>query len=288
MKDFNLNASILKGTNEFISTTEEDWSVIRSDSSILFGHDHDYYMVSNVEKFFYIKDFQTIDSKTLMIDESGINILHFDSLKISYKEAELSSILNIKNGGSNYKEGDKIYLSGGLLSKDILSGKTTPTSFIVTKTNDGFIIEAKILNKGKYIKLPEEPYVFNSNSGQNVDFQLIFKVIENRAIIEREVEKVEHNSGKSLITLNYSLPEGIINGKISVDKWKGYLTENYKGDDKINSIYKVIRDFTPHLKIPKLSQGNPHHHITFNRAIHTLENEIKALQERILKLELKS
>lgn len=282
MKTFSLNSSIINGTQRFVSSTEEDWSSMRIGSSIRFGDDDIYYVISKIERLLYIKDFEVISSNKIKInDDVDINILKDDSANISFKEAELSTIFNIKNSGFGYNTGDKLFLEGGISSTDIITGKNIIASIIITQINNGIVTDIKIENKGKYIKLPEAPFVFSGGNGKDLQLELGFKVIDSRNIIERDIEKVETSHNHSIITLNYPIPKGIVEGKISVDKWNGYINSNYIGETKIEQPYYVLRDFTPYLNIPLLTKNNPYPESVINRALSIIDSEINELKKRL-------
>ncbi len=276
MKKSSLNASILHDTNLFMATSDEDWGSLRQGTSIRFGQDSIYYSVAKTEKFLYIKDFEIIEPFRVVINgDTGIIFLKGDSIDLSYKEAELNSF-QIKSGGKNHYIGEKIQLIGGIASSDLFSGRSLTTTFIVAKINDDkSVSELKVEQAGRYIVLPEK-FEF-----EGVELDASFKVSDHRSIIERTVQKVDYENGKTYLTFTYPLSPGIKSGKVSVNKWRGYLSSNYVGDSKIEQPYDAIRDFTPHFNIPLIVKNHPNPEMIYNQSLKLLDAKLKELENKL-------
>ena len=160
--------SIRKGDNKIISATFSDWSAIRDGTFIKFNEDSQFYISSNTEKKVFLKDFITLEPNVIKINEDcGFNINDGDSLNISYKEYELSTIYKIISAGNGYKIGDQLILTGGVASLNLTDNTLNSAKFIINKVGEnGEIIELKIINHGKYIEIPNN--IINLSGGEGL------------------------------------------------------------------------------------------------------------------------
>lgn len=287
MRNFYLTCSIFNNTNRAVSSSEESWASVREGSYIKFGDDNAFYTVGSVSSIMYIKDFTTKDRKTLVINDNvGVNLDKNDCLQISYKEYELLTVIRPINQGAGYKVGETVFLVGGSPSVETQTGAKKLAAFKVTQTdNDGAILQIQLAERGKYIQAPAlEAEVFGG-SGAGASFSVEYRVLDNRAIIERSIVAVERGAANSIVSLDAPLPEGIDSGKLSVQKWELFLTANYMGESKIGAKYSLARDYTPVLGLPLLTNGNFTVSEIYNLSIQKVEAELLSIKQRLDELE---
>jgi hypothetical protein len=284
MKELGLVASALKGHNEIISDTEADWSVIREGTYFRFKGDMAFYTIASKERLYYIKDFDVLSSSLILVDDNtSIFLQNQDSLTISFKEFECDTVVEIKNGGVNYKIGDKVSVKGGVLSKNLIDNTTQPTTLLVKQIGHaGNITEVSIEKNGKYI-LPPENECQIIGKGMGAIIELEFSVSDKRGILEREIEKIELNSGQTKITLNFPLPENLKAGKLSIDKWKAFLSADYSGENKLGQSYEMLRDFTPNLNLPLMIKNSVSPEFVFNESMAILDKKLTEIFELLRK-----
>lgn len=287
MKIIGTIGSIKQHSNKLISTTYSDWSAVREGSFIKFDDDIHFYTVSHLEKKTYLKDFVVVDSSVIQVNENcGANINPEDSLYISYKEYEISTINKIIGAGTNYKVGDRLNLAGGKASINTRDNTLNTGEITVNKIgNSGEILEVSISNHGKYIDTPPLITSLQGGNGQNATIEFSYRLSDHRTFIERDVESVEFKSAETIIHLVYGLPNGIKEGKLSIEKWEITLTSNYTGITKINHPFQVIRDFTPNYKMPLIAQNVVNQELIYNHTIAILDRKIAELEKRIKELE---
>lgn len=281
MKTFNQNTSILFDTNRAVSSTEEPWGSIRENSYVCFGDDENFYTIGKIQPLFYIKDFMVKDGSLLTINgDCGINLLEGDTAQISFKEYELLTVISCLSPGKGYKIGEIISLVGGQPVIDKFTGKIQNCSFTVNRVDaDGGILQVQLNNRGRYYQPPEkEADVEGSGSGAKIKAEYI--VPNERNIQEKTIVKLEKKSSETIVWLDSPLPEGVKDGKLSVDKWEMYLTSNYAGETKTNVNYHVMRDFTPHLKLPLIVPGIKNPETIYNLAANIIDKAFKELLDR--------
>lgn len=287
MKVIGTIGSIKQNSNKLISTTYSDWSAVREGSFIKFEDDVHFYIVSHVEKKTYLKDFIVNDPSVIQVNENcGANINPEDSLYISYKEYEISTVNKIINAGINYKVGDRLNLAGGKASTNIRDNTLNTGIITVNRIGEnGEILEISIADHGKYIESPPSITSLQGGGGQNATIEISYRLSDHRTFIERDVESVEFKSAETIIHLVYGLPNGIKEGKLSIEKWEITLTSNYTGITRINQPFQVLRDFTPNYKMPLIAQNAVNQELIYNHTIAILDRKIAELEKRIKELE---
>jgi hypothetical protein len=287
MKNLHSTISVIKDTNRVVAQSDVDFSVIRPNSYFKVENDTNFYIVAKSNKFFFIEDFKVISRGQIQINKNiGIDLLRGDTLKLSYKEYTGDTLIEIKNGGGNYKVGDELSPGGGSLSVDVVTGFGVPTTFKVEEVNErGTITKVSLKEAGKYIVSPHTICEMNGGNGAGAVFEMIFALLSNRALIERTISTIAFEKGVSNVFFDYNLPANITEGKLSVEKYELTLTSPYLGDTKISSSYSVARDFTANLKLPFLVKNSFSTDTIINQAFNILDNKITELEARIKKLE---
>ncbi len=281
----NFSVSILENSNRVVSSSSDNFGGLREGSYIKIGDDNILYSISKIKRFFYLKDFEIINTRTLKINSStGIDLQNNDTIKIIYDEYELNSIINIFNKGKFYKEGEIIIIKGGELSTDLASGINYPTRLEIEGIDeDGGITRLGLKEKGKYVVFPPIKSEVNG-TGENAILETKYSIIENRSIIERVIKKLDIKDSETIIELDYSLPIGLKTGKLSVEKWEMFLDKNYNRDTVYNIDYKIFKDFTPICQLPLLLNNSTSFFIIFNQAMQKLDSEINSLKNQIKEL----
>ncbi|MDO8609353.1 MAG: hypothetical protein Q7R95_02305 [bacterium] len=281
----NFSISILQNTNRIIGSTEDNFGGIRAGTYIKIGTDDNLYSIYNTKKTFYIKEFEIIDSRKILIKENiNINLQKEDTINILYDEYELNSVLNISQKGKHYNTNDIITIKNGELSIDMLNGIGYPTKLSIEETNEfGEIKRVGLKDKGKYIIAPNNPCEITNEGGMGIGaiLELSYKIIDNRSLLKRIIKQIEFQENKTILYLDYSLPQGIKSGKLSAEKWEIILRENYLGANKVNEFYQIYKDFTPYLNIPLMLKNSESAHVIFNQAMLKIEQEIKGIKDKL-------
>mgnify|MGYP001582549100 CR=1 FL=1 len=287
MKIIGTIGSIKKNTNKLLSATFSDWSAVREGSFIKFDGDSNFHIVSHTEQKTYLKDFVLVSSNVLKVNEDcGVNINEGDSLKISYKERELSAVYKIISSGRGYKIGDHLTLGGGVPSLNIIDHTLNTTTFNVVRIGEkGEIAELNIISKGKYIEVPNNITELKGGNGNNASIEVGFKLTDHRSFVERDVQKIEFKEAGTFVYLVYGLFEGIKDGKLSIDKWEITFNSDYVGENKTNQSFQLVRDFTPNYKIPLIAKNSQNPESSVNHGFAVLDKKIAELEEKIKKLE---
>ena len=107
-------------------------------------------------------------------------------------------------------------------------------------------------------------------------------LLDSRSIEERSVKsiRIDGENNKTHLELNNSLPPKLIKGKISINKWEILLNINHPGENRINTTYQVIRDFTPNLNIPLMKGNISKNEAVYNEAISKIDEAIKKLYDK--------
>lgn len=283
MSNLKYTVSIKSNSNRIISSSEEKFIGIRDNSLIRLENDSNLYTIIGRNNYFFIKNFNSSDSRTIVIDENiGINLQAGDTINISFKEYELLTVLDIINGGANYQTSEEIIVNNGVLNIDISSGVGNPTILEVKEVDsNGKITMIGIKEKGRYLQAPDNPVEVNSQDGIGAKFELKYQESSNRSIIEREIEAIYLRDNKTIITLNYSLPLNLKGGKLSVEKHYLEISPNYFGPDRINATYQVFKDYTPHCKLPLAARNSLSLDLVFNKAMQQIDAELKSIKEKI-------
>ncbi len=277
--------NINKGNNFIISHSDSDWNYLREGMSINIGNDAIFYTIGNKEKINFIQEFKK-ETKGISIDGNWEYLfLIGDSINLSYKEYELLTIKNIINKGENYKDGDLLSLNGGSLSINIFDNTSNSTLLKVESVNgNGGIEKLSVIHRGKYICFPNTSNSILGGHGQNAIIDIESKIIESRTIVERTILSIKNIDYKTIIELSYPIPENIQEGKISVTKWKAYLSNNYIGETQKNVSCNIIRDSTPYLELPLLLKNSNKTEEIFNHSIKKIDSEIKLLKDQLEEL----
>lgn len=283
--NLNYSVSIKKNTNKIISSSEDKFSGISNGTLIRIDNDPYLYTVQSKGSYIYIKNFNVHDSQTLIIDDNtDINLQNGDLLKITFKEYEAKFLIDILKAGSSYVLGDKARIVGGSPLINISDGSIDQTILEVSETSEiGGVKSLNIVNNGKYTSIPANPIETISNRGNGLQVELKYIENPNRSFIERTISQLYFSDGKTFITLDYSLPPNINNGKLSVDKNYLLLTSEYLGETKRNSEYSIFRDFTPNLRMPLLLRNSQSFDIVLNKALMILDKEIQDIKDLIKK-----
>ncbi len=283
MNNIQFTVSIQNNSNKIIGSSEEKFSGIGKGNLIKIGNEGILYTIADKEKFSYIKSFNVVDTKTILIEENiGINLQKGDSINISYKEYELMMIYEIINKGVGYNVGDELKTIGGVLNIDITNGHFNCTILKINEiNNDGGIEKVEIIEKGKYILPPINPISFNSDNGSNGQIELKYKECDNRTVIERTIQDINIKDNKTYLYLNYSLPPNIKNGKIYVEKHVLVLDSNYLGSTENNISYELFRNFTPHLRMPLLLKNSLSPDVILNKALIMIDEELHQIKNKI-------
>ncbi len=277
------SVSIASNTNRLVSSSNDNFGGCRPGTYIKLGDEDNLYSIFKTSNFFYIKDFELFNSKTLrVLENTEINLQPEDTIKIIYDEYELNSVLNIKDGGKFYNQNDILTVIGGELSIDIREGFGYPTKLKVEEVDDnGKITKLSLLNKGKYIVYPTGEIEVNSTSGLNAKLELKYSIIDARAILNRVIKSIQFKNNETYLELDYSLPLGIKQGKLSVEKWEIILNNTFLNPTQYGIKYKMFKDFTPELNLPLLAKGSNCFEILYNESMIKLDSKIKEIENKI-------
>jgi hypothetical protein len=205
---------------------------------------------------------------------------------LSYKEYELTAIFEIIYGGSGYKVDDVIYLRGGFTSRDTYTGNISIATLKINKVkSNGAIEEIGIVSKGKYTQIPPKECFLDGGNGTNAKIQVDYKLLENRKMVERTVVLIDSDHLCADLHINHPLPEGVTEGKISLEKHELLLTGDYQGEDAKDVNYQIVRDFTPNIRLPLASKGSFNPELVYKKAFLVLDSKIQDLENRIKELE---
>jgi hypothetical protein len=283
MQNIQFTVSAQNNSNKVISSSEEKFIGIGKGNLIKLGEENTLYTIINKDKFSYIKSFNLIDSKTILIEEDiGINLQCGDCINISYKEYELMMIYEILNKGKNYNLNDELRAIDGILNIDISTGNINPTILKINDiNNEGGVEQTEILERGKYITPPDNPVKFSCQNGSELEINLKYKECDNRTIIERTIQDINIKDNKTYIYLNYSLPPNIKNGKLYVEKHTLILDSPFLGNTQKNINYELFRNFTPHLRLPLLLKNSLSPDIILNKALLQIDEEISQIKNKL-------
>ncbi len=285
MKDFGFTTSILSNTNRAISSTETNWNAIRNGSFFIFGDDTVFYQVGVVKELNIIKEFKTIAPNQISFSSNLCPLfLNFDSVELSFKQYEVDEVVGIFSSGSGYKQGDVICLSGGIPVKNVSENISKPATFQVTKVDSrGGIEDVIITDPGQYINTPNTTttVVNTFGSGANGGLNLLYKISDKRISIDRVINNVIYYPESTVLCLDYDLPENLTVGKLCLNKWEVLLTSNYTGESKLNSKYKVLRDFTPNLKLPVITKNTNNLDVLVNQGFQTIDCEFGKIKSAL-------
>jgi hypothetical protein len=283
-KNTGYSISILGNSNKILSSTQENLASLAPGTLIKIGESDLLYPVQSSRNIYYNKNFEVINGRQIKINEdTETYIQREDLIKIIYDEYELEYLFDVENPGQYYKVGDVLNIKGGELSIDIRDGMGQPTKFVVDEIGEaGAIKKLSLKDKGRYIKIPEGKIEVWGGTGQDCILNLKYKMIDNKNIEEKTVKNVEFKEGYTLLSLDYSLPQNIKNGKLSLEKSELTLAIQYLGKTILNSPYKIIKDFTQVLGLPLTVKNNQEFHLVFNQAMQIIDRlgaEVKELRK---------
>lgn len=278
--------SVKQNTSKIISSSEDFWGGIGNGCYIKIGESDILYPILKSSKIFYLKDFEVVNSKQIKIKEDiGIDLQLNDIINIIIDEFELNSLTNIVDSGRFFKVDDTLTITGGEVSIDISTGISRPTKFKIEEVGPlGEIIKLSCIDYGLYISPPKEYSFVTNGNGVNAKLNLVFHQVSNKKIIKRTIKEILINTLESLIKLDYSLPPGLSDGKLSLEKWEIQLSSLYLENTKINTNYKIIKDFTPNIKLPLMVKNTLSADIVYNNSVQIIDNEIALLKQEINKL----
>ncbi len=286
MKTNTGSASIIHGTNKLISSSHSDFSTIRAGSFIKFTKDTNHYIAGQISPLFFLVEFKKIGDRQIEINgDTGININIFDSVTISFKEWEIQSVINLTNPGKGYNQGDILILDGG---KSYINVQDNLRQFgkikVESVDENGSINRFSVVEKGRYSEIPNGLVKLLGGKGENAEANILFKNCDNRVVLERDVENVQFDGQKTIITLTYNIPPEIELGKVGVNKYGMILTSNYEEQTKINEKYEITRDFTPYLGLPLLTKGSLTPDLVINQIAILIDKKFKDQDEKIAKM----
>lgn len=274
-------ASIKNGTNRVVSSAQCSWSSAKPGCFFRFKNDPCLFSVQKVSNFSLFKDFEVVHGKTIKIhDDVGIDFSVGDEFVVLYKEYELITIFEIVNKGSGYKAGDKLKLNSDLPNLDIQTGILEYSVLEVLEVDSaGGILKINISSKGRYLKEPESELTVIGSMGSGAVFKTIFKEMDCKQLIERQIEYIEYNI-PCVILLNSPLPKGVSKGKLSLNKWELFLSTNYSRN-LVNSEYEIIQDYTSNYKLPLLATNSLSREPIINKSFSMIDEQLKNLQSQI-------
>ena len=287
MKHFGFSINIDKNSNTLISHGGSNWSALREGSLVNINNSNHFYTIGNKESINVIKSFKNVNGHNIEIDGNYENLfLDNDLINLSYREYTLFIINNIVNGGKGYKKGDILAPSDGQLSINSFDNSSEICALEVKETDgNGTILKLNISKNGRYLYPPTYSNQVKGGSGNGAQIFLKFNTIDSKKNLERQIIKCVNQEYRTLITLNYPISVFILNGELSINKWKAYLTSNYVGENVRNGSYHIVRDYTPHHQIPLMTKGTAKIEETYNHGVHEFDKIIKNLTERINELE---
>lgn len=254
MKNINTNISIISNTNRIVSASGADWGSLRQNTNIIIGNDKIPYTIAEFKKFFYIKNFTTVDEQVIKIEDSiKANLLSGDKIDLSYKEFYAVEIDLDNEAAANeeriieheqFIEPIKISLSKGSNVAEIIDGGKSL---------------AKIEQIGNY--------------------KISYNEFSDRKIIQYEI--VSMDLANSTLLLNKIIPRGVKEGKISTQKWEAFLNTNYMGHDRLNVQCHISRGYTKNLQLPTVPQFGPAQSAVLNDIFKKLDAEIQEIKNKV-------
>ena len=279
-KHFGYTASIQKGTNRLITSSQANWGSLLEGSFVIFDEDEDFYKIVAKESFFYIKDFERLEDDKIFIHENvGLKLSLNDSIKLTFKEYEAENISVLK-GGKGFEEGAILNIQGGKLKKSLEDDLNIPSQIKIVKVDkNGKILKAELSSQGMYNSPPDSIQVFDE-----AELSIEFRLSDKRIIEDRCISNLLYSDKGTVVVLNHPLPPNVKDGKLSTNKWELILNTPYVKENKINASYKILTEFTPNLNLPLLRDDISKSEVILNQALMTIDKEIKELKESINKI----
>jgi hypothetical protein len=252
-------------------------------SIIRFAPDSNFYSIIKNDKIFVAREFETLDPRRIRVKgNSGIKINKGDYCKISYKQYELSTLSSIVNGGSGYQLGDIIRVNEGYASHNLESNTYNKTEFEITEISEtGEILQVSLKSRGIYNIIPPFNCSFSSKYGSGAIFELSYNLIDEIKVIERQIHLVNSSESETIIIFDYSLPEGIKKGNLSIEKWEATLKETYIEETKVTEPYELFNDFTPYLGLPIPSKNSFSMELVIKEGFFKLDRKIQELETKL-------
>ncbi len=281
-----MEASIIKGTNRVVCSSNIKRADVRVGSLLKFQKGKSYYNVTAVDDIYLIKDFKSNGGQSIEIEGNlDINLNVGDEIIISYKEYELSAVWGITKPGSGYKVGDTLNFVGGTPSIDTSTGLNLTASVKVKSVDPkGGVKEIALISKGKYIIQPEKSVQLSGSNGSGVVLEVEYNLINNRTTVERVISYIDPQASVAYILLDNPLPAGIKVGKLSCEKIEIFLDRSYDEPSENNSAFALYNDFTAHLNLSLLVPNSFSQEALINRNFLTLDAKIKELEAKISQL----
>jgi uncharacterized protein YuzE len=281
-KKYGHTVSVIQGTNKVVACSKADWSMVKDGSFIVIDQDENYYKVAGKRKFSINKEVVLLNSTRLKVaGHTGTDLSMEDTISFVSNEYFISSV-TISEGGKNYEEGQILTLEGGSCKFNSIDGIDVPAKFEVEEVGEnGEVINIKIENAGMYVELPTKKYNCTGGTGEGMELSVNSNLSESRSLEERTVVDIQHRKGSTEIHINQALPPKTKSGNISIKKWEISLDSEYLSHSKYNAPYEIIKDFTPHLKLPIIRGDLSSGHILYNESIALLDKKIKELEEKI-------
>jgi len=283
----NFNISIKQNTNKVISSSEDSFGGVGLGSYIKLGNKDILFPILKTNRFFYFKDFEVVNSKEILIKEDiGINLQLNDNLDIIIDEYELVAVMSIRNPGRQYLVDEILTISGGETSLDINNGQIRPTKLKIEEVGfTGEILKVSCIDYGVYITPPKsESLSIGSKYGNDALFELKYNTINNKKVLKRIIKEIRIEDNKSFIKLDYSIPPGTKIGKLSTEKWEIELGNIYLEESLVGVSYKIIKDFTPNIKIPLMAKNSFSPDSVYNKGVQLIDSEISKLRNEIEEL----
>lgn len=276
MKSLGYTINLISNTNKIIGCSEVDFQKIRAGSYIKI--DNVIYQIIDRKPLFYIKDFEVINPNAIRIKDTDY-LLKDDVLNISYKEYELGALVSILDGGRNYKVGDIIYINSGIASLDNSNTQQIASFEVNSISENGKIAKLGLISRGKYIISPNNVSEVYGGNGSGAKLECFYNLIDSRKLVERTIVNILRRGEDSEIYLNYVLPTGLKEGKLSTNKYELLLNQNFLGDSIYESKYEISQDFTLNYQLPLLIKGSTSPESVFNIVLHNLDNKLKEIDD---------
>lgn len=253
---------------------------MRANSYFRFTNDTQFYPIGSIKPVMLVYDY-VVDGKDLIINEDvGINLFHGDTLTVSYKEFEILSLIQITKAGTGYRKGDSI-AAAGQASVDVDTGFSLGSNFGVKEVGpNGEVTAIEMISPGLYITI-NPANQFTGGNGSGFEALLDVKATTQRKLVERMLEQTVTDGSKTRLIIQPKMPDGVTEGKVSVEKWEMLLTSNYVGPTIIGSTYEVGRDFTPNVGLPLMPSYPVNPSPAYNLAMTILDRKIAELQSQI-------
>jgi hypothetical protein len=281
-KKYGHTVSVIQGTNKIVACSKSDWSMVKEGSFIVIDQDENYYKVSEKRQFSLNKEVVLLNSTRLKTTgHTGTDLSLDDSISFVNNEYFISNVV-VSEGGKNYAKGQVLTLDGGVCKFNTIDGIDVPAEFEVEEVGeDGEVTDIKIKNAGIYVELSTQIYKCTGGTGEGVELSINSSLSDNRSLEERTITDIQYKDGYTEIHINQALPPKTKSGNISVKKWEILLDSEYLSHSKYNAAYEIIKDFTPHLKMPIIRGDLSSGHLLYNESITLLDKKIKELEEKI-------